>query len=191
MSVKTIGDRALGSERVGAARGRSDVARPSRVVALGLLLGGALFGCQSAEERCNEARVEAYDAWTAHIAELERLGVVAETRRRDEYRACIERRGSFPREWNTDRRSLRLDDSVPVRIRADCDLELDSSSDEEAALAAARRVPPVARGGAIPFHETVDAFRAAHGAAQEGVVTWSRTVSASDALWESCRSVSP
>jgi hypothetical protein len=26
---------------------------------------GVLVGCQSAEERCNAAKVEAYDAWTA------------------------------------------------------------------------------------------------------------------------------
>jgi hypothetical protein len=123
-----------------------------------------LLGCESAESRCNAARVEAHDAWEAWAVRSEEARTRAESMRRE----CV----SGPTDGECLREAGRAELAAGPPAR---DL---------------RRVRDRAADGALAFRDAVSRFRDDFSITAADAVE-ERAFTAATAHWDACHQVSP
>jgi hypothetical protein len=124
---------------------------------------GAL-GCQSAEERCNTARVGAHDAWDAWATQI---------------RADFE---TYERAHCPPRGEISA-------ARMDCEVAAHGSVGGPPA-GSIERVRDAASGRALPFRDRVRAFRQTYAEETESPLGQA-ALAAADGAWDACQSVDP
>lgn len=137
-----------------------------------------LVGCQSAEERCNAAKVEAYDAWDAWAQQTR-----ADQRGFED--TCAPERGRPPIQAYPGAPSF---DPFVGCVAREFLLHNNPPAYDEI-----EHVRDRARGGAIPFRDGVRALRDQHADHPETLATAvaQRAFAAADTHWVQCSSVSP
>jgi hypothetical protein len=139
----------------------------------------ALAGCQSAEERCNAAKLEAYDAWDAWARRA-----LADAQADED--ACASVRGS-PIVPSPIPGLPPSDPFMECVVRQMVQRHMPPDHEEIG------RVRDRARGGAIPFRDAVQRLRDAHAEHPETLATpeAQHAFGAADSHWERCSTVSP